>query len=37
MQLLALKKRLEQGIDDPEEEKEVRSMIQKLEEKLELA
>ena len=36
MQLLSLKRKLEQGIADPEEEKEVKNMIQKLEEKLDL-
>ena len=36
MQLLSLKRKLEQGISDPAEEKEVKRMIRKLEKKLDL-
>ena len=36
MQLLSLKRKLEQGIADPEEEREVKRIIQTLEEKLDL-
>ena len=36
IQLLSLKRKLEQGIADPEEENEVKKMIQKLEAKLDL-
>ena len=36
MQLLSLKRKLEKGIADPEEEKEIKRMIQELETKLDL-
>ena len=36
MQLLALKKKLEEGIADPKEEAEVRELIRELEAKLEI-